>query len=195
MILIPQTLSLVFLEYYDKPFIPCWQKNQRTLVSPHIKALHSQYNTLRCVTYYKQSYCKDIQIYIVLETHEEQPQEKYRSFRAEYCFAMSGLTKRTPPPTPTLWPRCYKDSDLVAINKYKCITATPTRGRRKKKGQLHEQLQSFLRYTQKQKGTKILEYIVRFFTSSSVKYFCSSQSREKLNSFEGKLLQIRFGKT
>ena len=60
----------VFVKYHGNPFIICLQKNRRTFVSPHIKTLHSQYNTLRRLTYYKQSYCKDIKIYIVLHTNE-----------------------------------------------------------------------------------------------------------------------------
>ena len=60
----------VFVKYHGNPFIIYLQKNRRTFVSPHIKTLHSQYNTLRRLTYYKQSYCKDIQIYIVLHTNE-----------------------------------------------------------------------------------------------------------------------------
>ena len=50
------------MECYGNPFIPCWQKNERTFTSPKIKTLHFQYNTVRRLTYYKQSCCKDIQI-------------------------------------------------------------------------------------------------------------------------------------
>ena len=32
--------------------------------------LHSQYNALRHLIYRKQSYCKDIQIYTIIGTHE-----------------------------------------------------------------------------------------------------------------------------
>ena len=60
----------VFVEYYGNAFIICLQKNRRTFVSPQINTLRSQCNTLRRLTYYKQHYCKDIQIYIVFHTHE-----------------------------------------------------------------------------------------------------------------------------
>ena len=51
--------------------LPCWQKDLRNFVSPQVKSLHSQCNAMRHLTYYKQSYCKDIQIYTILNTHEE----------------------------------------------------------------------------------------------------------------------------
>ena len=45
-------------------------KRNQGLLSPQIKILHSQYNTLRRFTYYKQSYCQDIQIYTIFGIHE-----------------------------------------------------------------------------------------------------------------------------
>ena len=62
--------TVVFLECNGNLFIPCWQKNRRILVSRQIKALHSQCNARRFLAYYKQSYCKYTQIYIVFHTHE-----------------------------------------------------------------------------------------------------------------------------
>ena len=62
---------MVFLEYYGNPFISCWLKERRTVVSRQIKTLHKQCNTLHGLRYYKQSYCKDNQIYKIFGPHEE----------------------------------------------------------------------------------------------------------------------------
>ena len=51
-------------------FYPFWQKNRRTFVSAKIKTFHFEYNTLRHLTYYKQRYCKDIQICASFANHE-----------------------------------------------------------------------------------------------------------------------------
>ena len=46
------------MEFYGNLVNLCWQKNQRNFVSPQIKPFHNQCNTLRRLTYYKQSYWK-----------------------------------------------------------------------------------------------------------------------------------------
>ena len=55
------SLNLVygFLGMLWQSFYPLLSKDRRIFVSPQVKSLHSQYNTLGGLTYYKQSYCKD----------------------------------------------------------------------------------------------------------------------------------------
>ena len=54
------------MECYGNPFVD--KRIERTFVSPQIKILLSQYNTLLCLIYCKQSYCDDIQIYMIFGT-------------------------------------------------------------------------------------------------------------------------------
>lgn len=79
------------MECYGNPSIPCWQRNQRTFVFPQIKTLDSQYNTLRRLTYYEQSYCQDIQIYTIFSAHDKYLYWKHRSYRADSSFVISNL--------------------------------------------------------------------------------------------------------
>ena len=59
------------MEHYGNPFFSCWQKDRKIFVSPQIKALHSQCNTLRGLKHPKQSYFKDNQIYTIFGPHED----------------------------------------------------------------------------------------------------------------------------
>ena len=66
------TDSLDFISGFHRwqSFYPLLTKEPKIFVSLQIKASRSQYNTIHCLTYYKQSYCKDIQIYVVFDNHE-----------------------------------------------------------------------------------------------------------------------------
>ena len=66
----PRIWYVVFAKSYGNPFSPCWQRNWRIFVSLQIKALHRQYKTLHGQTYYKQGYCKDVQIYAIFSNHD-----------------------------------------------------------------------------------------------------------------------------
>lgn len=69
-----------------------WQPSEGLLLLHKWKHSNTiQYNKLRCLTYFKQSYCKDVQIYTIFVTNEAQLQGKFRSCRAENGFLISNI--------------------------------------------------------------------------------------------------------